>query len=1648
MQNGTPSDPTKDALDSFHKESSSHGANGIVTNGIHHTTDNDNVSSPPYESEAQPFPIPTPFSPTRGRKRKISETRSPKPKKESPPWKRFSAEGPTSFTEDGKRRSGRRNAVPLELQPQGKRRQTRGEYSKYHDDKTNLPPVRNGEARLRGGKSQAGAKRTARPSTTSLTDFPPANGTLHYKAPKPRVDEKMDRNSSPSLQRRSIHNVTSQRTSRRQQMAIEDTRKTTDASPSISKRDTRLRNKQASYPTESPRIMLRLGPRVMPINNPQNLPPARKHNSLDDWLRHDNPLDGEEDRRLTEHEASQEAQARLQLIHASRPGGPLSKDTTLLEEIPQEEPFAGYAHHDYILQHVVDLRGRMRREAKEHAAIAKRLAFHAAAVVQAKMPKPSEELEKEARERSKEHMRSVLKQLKIHLDLASQKILELKKQEYLEREAAAGREHIRELVDRSENLLTARTSHHATINDEDESNEDPEDLLRSEQDSYDSDVPEEASEDEESENTQSSDEDDANPDAGLTIEELQAKYANLPDIEDEDSEPDDEERDLDATPDRQTPNTDLRTLLSDKITKDPLATTDQTEHLPDLEDVDEVMLDDEDEESDSSGTPSEDEGNDSSDGGSSVGNESGDDDPGGLGLLGFFSKKEVKHLHEDEDGKPEPHKPTLQSQHEEQQMSEASRSDTEPELNGGDSPASPHFKSAMESLQATPTKPEPNQTDDALPESHIDETNSKSEIVSADAPTGADLNNLLNYTHSNAEPQMEISHLIRGQLRPYQHAGFEWLAGMYANATNGILADEMGLGKTFQTIALLAHLATHHEIWGPHLVVVPTSVILNWEIEFKKFLPGFKVLSYYGTQDERKEKRKGWQNDDKWNVVITSYQLALHDQVVLKRRGWHYLVLDEAHNIKNHKSQRWQTLLSFRSEARLLLTGTPLQNNLAELWSLLFFLAPEQDEEGRTSFGDLTHFSKMFHRPVDQILENGRGALDMEGIEIVSKLHQVLRPHLLRRLKADVEKQMPKKYEHVTICRLSKRQRQLYDNYMGLAGTRESFASGHYMSIINCLMQLRKVCNHPDLFETRQIVTSFAMPRSAIADYEIKELLIRRRVSFDSDEGGSTTLFNLWNANTTSFAVNERRRLNAESRFTSLLRNTSGVEDSSLGSAVSLHSALAFTAKNQQQAQREAVKRERDLASQRNRLRPVYPDGLLNCVGLKDLPYICAQSVKSHMHTSDLFLNSSSVLRAIVHDLDTRSVGMEPLVERFCCTTPNVTAPGLARLALTDKGVNLIESPKPLMRRDPFHEARVRLSIAFPDKSLIQYDCGKLQQLDKLLRKLQSGGHRAVIFTQMTKVLDVLERFMNLHGHRYLRLDGSTKIEQRQIITERFNTDTRILAFISSSRSGGLGINLTGADTVIFYDLDWNPAMDKQCQDRCHRIGQTRDVHIYRFVSEGTIEANILRKSNQKRMLDDVVIQEGDFTTEYFNRLGADDNNEDAAAALDKVLGGGSTRMLQQAEDKEDQEAAREAQKEELQADDADFGEKPTERLSSSETPQSMITTDSQPLQPDSKRTVAGSEQAATNRSKFNPDHMDPAAREQLMDHFASKPLPQDKPEFRDVDEDGAPCPAGSDGYLIRLMGWEMRDVIWVPPRSGKDKKKKKKGSEFGIIRR
>jgi len=706
-------------------------------------------------------------------------------------------------------------------------------------------------------------------------------------------------------------------------------------------------------------------------------------------------------------------------------------------------------------------------------------------------------------------------------------------------------------------------------------------------------------------------------------------------------------------------------------------------------------------------------------------------------------------------------------------------------------------------------------------------------------------------------------------------------------------------------------------------------------MEFKKWAPGFKILTYYGDAKQREQKRKGWNKQDTWHVCITSYQLVIHDQQIFRRKRWEYMILDEAHNIKNFRSQRWQTLLNFNANHRLLLTGTPLQNNLVELWSLLYFLMPQGISSAMPAgFANLKEFQEWFANPVDKIIQSGAHIVDDEARNTVAKLHGVLRPYLLRRLKQDVEKQMPAKYEHVVYCRLSKRQRYLYDDFMSRAQTKETLASGNFMSIINCLMQLRKVCNHPDLFETRPIVTSFAMPRSCITDYEKTEDLIRSRLlqkhPLEYVDLETVNLRFTHHEQMSGQSADQTLRLSASP---SIARACDELEEA-VKEVISpdfttLEGHAKYMDYEKKLSRLDRLQHIGYLSDLRCKRRPVYGSRILEMcdqfktVGSKQVPPLPPR-------TTDDYLETSDIIASMVMDVQRRFKSVEPAIDKFAVVTPPIVTLDFPSLMFSSLDPAEIKATKTTYA-DLSFPIRTRLSIAFPDKRLLQYDCGKLQRLDGLLRDLIDGGHRALIFTQMTRVLDILEIFLNFHGYRYLRLDGATKIEQRQIMTERFNSDNKIPVFILSSRSGGLGINLTGADTVIFYDSDWNPCMDKQCQDRCHRIGQTRDVHIYRFVSEFTIEENIFRKANQKRLLDNVVITEGNFTSDFFNKVDWRDMLGDDIplplipehTAGDVGHGARVEQAFAAAEDMEDAIAAKRAQKE-MEVDAVEFAEVPT----------------------------------------------------------------------------------------------------------------------------
>lgn len=1552
-----------------------------------------------------------------------------KTKIESPPWKKVQAEGPTTFTEGGRRKSGRINTVPLELQSGDKRITRRALHGQQSSPPRNRYASTNGHA----------------PSThpNPLSSSPPKRPTTSGKAPASKQSAtKPHPKKTAASETKSTRRASRRSPSPKPQVTpTKGTRRST--------RHVRDNDEHAVRTTPRIKLKQRTPLTVLPLvhRDQANVRP-KLGPTFEEYFEHavtipvqDGGLMTEEDGPAYTDEMAV-ADARL-LLHVERevePGGILSEPRcSIFEPEPQEEPPRQWAHMDHMMRAMTNFRKLLLLEQQRHRALAKRVALACQAewIRRNPQPKTAEDIEMEERAKAEMRWRQVNRALagtwgNVRIEVNKRRLAEWEAEEQRRIKAA-----LNEAVNMSEQKLQAQQ---ATLDadeltddmDDDEdamtaSDDDDDDMEGADSDdSLKSSVESEKDEDNMSSSSEEDDKESVVSDEGLTQDQLRQKYANLPGLEPKSSDGGDIEEPTGAEP-------------GDDETSDE--SVDMDDDLGSTED-----------ESDSDG-----EGGSDGDAEESDGDEEEPD-----GLLGlFFGKSELKKIQEEAAGgddatvsKPDvdmddappletkvnghdaesDHTPLINGNVEVvKEVQDNQRPLTNGTTHNGDSPHStaasglPSKASTVDGAVAkahqgyVSEKPEtaaapakavaargpdtPEEDSMAAYEDEVDmidiPTQTVPELEITEPPTDASrpspetdaVTNVPTPSRSQSPktsdtkpsdlettpsgdsleiqkddsrsvsplpgaPKTEVPFLLRGTLREYQHFGLDWLAGLYVNHTNGILADEMGLGKTIQTIALLAHLACVHEVWGPHLVIVPTSVMLNWEMEFKKWCPGFKILTYYGNQEERKRKRQGWTNDDVWNVCITSYQMVLQDQQVFKRRRWHYMILDEAHNIKNFKSQRWQTLLGFNTHSRLLLTGTPLQNNLTELWSLLFFLMPPENGEG--GFADLKEFHDWFHKPESQILESGREQMDDEARAIISKLHKVLRPYLLRRLKADVEKQMPAKYEHVEFCRLSKRQRELYDGFLSRNETRETLSSGNYLSIINCLMQLRKVCNHPDLFVDRPIMTSFRMQRSVPSDYEFMEQVVRRKLLFE--EPMSTVSLSFLNMIPTQYeqhlSSDTTERIGQLSPHRILLDLREAQKARAQYGCTKLDPAtvksnLVYLESVARWGRFEELQHCVYLNALRRQQRPIYGKRLVELLTLDTDRRPFKQRPKVPQKIMSWFEEDSFLLHNAIPTLQQRAASMETTVTKFACVTPAVVTRDLDRLILGYRGVEEFEDWNmklsapvkyaPYMPKvsppDPWHEARMRLSIQFPDRRLLQYDCGKLQVLDKLLRKLQAGGHRALIFTQMTKVLDILEQFLNIHGHKYLRLDGATKVEQRQILTDRFNHDPRILCFILSTRSGGLGINLTGADTVIFYDQDWNPAMDKQCQDRCHRIGQTRDVHIYRLVSEHTIEANILRKANQKQMLDDVVIQEGEFTTDYFNKLSVRDvvdnngevhvNEDDVAAnaAMDRILGGPAAatpanvgRVLEQAEDTEDVQAARLAEKE-IQQDDADFND-------------------------------------------------------------------------------------------------------------------------------
>lgn len=582
-------------------------------------------------------------------------------------------------------------------------------------------------------------------------------------------------------------------------------------------------------------------------------------------------------------------------------------------------------------------------------------------------------------------------------------------------------------------------------------------------------------------------------------------------------------------------------------------------------------------------------------------------------------------------------------------------------------------------------------------------------------------------------PAVTAPGMLHCTLKPYQLRGLSWLASLYDQGINGILADEMGLGKTVQSIALLAHLVERHGVQGPFLVVSPASTLHNWMDELARFVPSFVALPYWGP--DRRALLRG--HASAFHVVVTSYQIVVSDERILSRLPWRYMILDEAQAIKSSSSVRWRTLLNVPARNRLLLTGTPIQNSMAELWALLHFIMPGL-------FDSHEEFASWFSKEIEQ--DPPRGARPATGAAAfgdafqLRRLHAILRPFMLRRLKRDVEMELVDKIEIDFVVPPSALQKVLMAQLRATMTTR----SHRQLALLkNAVMQARKLCNHPELLLPAIVQAPLLIP--APATVVVPRLLLD--VSNSSKLSSCIDTFG-------AFLPPPSKALETCRLAPVKTLKIPALEDSLICSRL-LRSGPAWVVGAVAPLPALSIS-----GSARGFLQP-RPRHLGLCA-----------SHPAHNSAMSAFRTATSCSTIVLPFNEARS-----------------TANSLS-----------ISGPCPLGPRLPAVGERIEAS-------------GKLAALITLLNRLKTEGHRVLVYFQMTRMMDIAEEILSSLSFSLVRLDGTCRIEDRRDLVYAFQTDPSIFLFLLSTRAGGLGINLTAADTVVFYDSDWNPTVDQQAMD-------------------------------------------------------------------------------------------------------------------------------------------------------------------------------------------------------------------------------------------
>jgi len=753
--------------------------------------------------------------------------------------------------------------------------------------------------------------------------------------------------------------------------------------------------------------------------------------------------------------------------------------------------------------------------------------------------------------------------------------------------------------------------------------------------------------------------------------------------------------------------------------------------------------------------------------------------------------------------------------------------------------------------------------------------------------------------------------IFQGSLKHYQLKGMNWLANLYDQGINGILADEMGLGKTVQSIAFLCHIAETYRVWGPFLIVSPSSTLHNWQQEIARFVPTFKVVPYWGNPQERKILRQFWDQkglhtqEASFHVVITSYQLIVSDFKYFNRIKWQYLVLDEAQAIKSTNSVRWKLLLTFRCRNRLLLTGTPVQNSMAELWALLHFIMP-------TMFDSHDEFTEWFSKDIESHAENKTG-IDEKHL---SRLHLILKPFMLRRIKKDVENELSDKIEILMYCPLTSRQKMLYsalrkkiriEDLLHSAGSYQS-SPNVTSNLMNLVMQFRKVCNHPELFERREArspfffcPTEYIVPKMIYFDNSVRYNFLSKQHLL----ANKFFIFNVEQVHYSCFSKDHDKSQSCNMFCFSRLLKMSATELFQITNGGLFYRLLYILI---QQKMNNLIG-EKNCWDKNSILWPFIEQNVPESFKfITPIVNTCTISHITHFHhhmnetmehklhrlkradsDTNITMENICVENMSLNNYNPRPsqlyecqpTQLPPFIYFYC---PKVTTKARQLWVPGSRSAAYIwqrhETCDSIESRSLIYNGHSSFShtqwscenigginalkpqngwsnINIPDKQSLVTDCGKLKILDSLLTKLKQENHRVLIYSQMTRMIDILEEYMWYKKLRYMRLDGSSKISERRDMVADFQNRSDIFVFLLSTRAGGLGINLTAADTVIFYDSDWNPTVDQQAMDRAHRLGQTKQVTVYRLITQNSIEERILQRAKEKSEIQRMVISGG-----------------------------------------------------------------------------------------------------------------------------------------------------------------------------------------------